>query len=94
VRWLDPKTRAPHEESGSVETDAVDGALWGAPSKRLQITAVAAYFAESLRGGSMPGAPGLAALEERARALAATTEDSAVRELADAIGQAQRRSRD
>lgn len=94
VRWLDPKTRAPHEASGSVETDAVDGALWGAPSKRLQITAVAAYFAESLRGGSMPGAPGLAALEDRARALAATTEDSAVRELADAIGQAQRRSRD
>jgi Ca-activated chloride channel family protein len=94
VRWLDPKTRAPHEASGSVETDAVDGALWGAPSKRLQITAVAAYFAESLRGGSMPGAPGLAALEERARALAATTEDSAVRELAVAIGRAQRHSRD
>jgi Ca-activated chloride channel family protein len=94
VRWLDPKTRAPHEESGSVETDAVDGALWGAPSERLQVTAVAAYFAESLRGNSMPGAPGLAALEDRARALAEGTEDSAVRELADAIGQAQRRSRD
>ncbi|UYQ62180.1 von Willebrand factor type A domain-containing protein [Streptomyces peucetius] len=94
VRWLDPKTRAPHEESGSIETDAVEGALWGAPSERLQITAVAAYFAESLRGGSMPGAPGLAALEDRARALAEVTEDSAVGELADAIDQAQRRSRD
>ncbi|WP_189883293.1 vWA domain-containing protein [Streptomyces xantholiticus] len=94
VRWLDPRTRAPHEESGSVETDSIDGSLWGAPSMRLQITAVAAYFAESLRGGSMPGAPGLAALEDRARALAKETEDDAVGELADAIGQAHRRSGD
>ncbi|MEU0371515.1 von Willebrand factor type A domain-containing protein [Streptomyces sp. NPDC006283] len=94
VRWLDPRTRAPHEASGSVETDAIDAALWGASSARLQITAVAAYFAESLRGGSMPGAPGLGALQDRARKLAESTEDRAVRELADAIGQANRRSRD
>lgn len=93
VRWLDPKIRAPHEASGSIETDALDGPLWDAPSKRLQITAVAAYFAESLRGGAMPGAPGLEVLRERARALAEATEDSAVGELADAIGQAQRRTR-
>lgn len=93
VRWLDPRTRAPHEESGSVETDAIDGALWDAPSERLQITAVAAYFAESLRGGSVPGAPGLGALEDRARALAGSTEDSAVEDLADAIEQARRSGR-
>ena len=85
VRWLDPRTRAPHEQTGSIETDAVDGALWDGASKRLQVTAVAAYFAESLRGGSMPGAPGLGALAERARKLATATEDSAVRQLADAI---------
>ncbi|MFD9225896.1 von Willebrand factor type A domain-containing protein [Streptomyces sp. NPDC060064] len=90
VRWLDPNTRAPHEQTGSVETDAVDGALWDGASKRFQVTAVAAYFAESLRGGSMPGAPGLGELAERARKLAGSTEDSSVRQLADAIGQARR----
>ncbi|MGW6456150.1 YfbK domain-containing protein [Streptomyces sp. NPDC055078] len=90
VRWLDPKTRAPHERTGSIETDAVDGALWGGASTRFQVTAVAAYFADSLRGGSLPGTPGLGELAGRAKALAATTEDSAVRELADTIGRAQR----
>ncbi|MDQ0943426.1 von Willebrand factor type A domain-containing protein [Streptomyces sp. V1I1] len=90
VRWLDPRTRAPHEQTGSVETDAVDGALWDGGSKRLQVTAVAAYFAESMRGGSMPGAPGLGELVGRARKLAGSTEDGAVRELAEAIAQAQR----
>ncbi|MFF3326215.1 von Willebrand factor type A domain-containing protein [Streptomyces sp. NPDC002889] len=90
VRWLDPRTRAPHERTGAVETDAIDGALWGGSSKRLQITAVAAYFAEALRGGGLPGAPSLGQLEDRARALAKSTEDSAVGELADAIEQAQR----
>ncbi|MGW3622605.1 YfbK domain-containing protein [Streptomyces sp. NPDC000880] len=90
VRWLDPSTRAPHEQTGSVETDAVDGALWDETSKRLQVTAVAAYFAESLRGGSMPGAPGLGELAGRARKLASSTEDGAVRELAESIAQAQR----
>ncbi|WP_327684101.1 vWA domain-containing protein [Streptomyces sp. NBC_00467] len=90
VRWLDPKTRAPHEQTGSVETNAVDGALWGAASSRFQVTAVAAYFAESLRGGSMPGAPGLGELAQRARKLADTTEDGAVRQLAESITQAQR----
>ncbi|MGI5398841.1 YfbK domain-containing protein [Streptomyces sp. CA-135486] len=90
VRWLDPGTRAPHEQTGSIETDAVDGALWDGSSKRLQVTAVAAYFAESLRGGSMPGAPGLGTLAERARKLATATEDSTVRQLADAIDRARR----
>ena len=35
-----------------------------APRTRLQVTAVAAYFAESLRGGSLPGAPGLGELAD------------------------------
>ncbi|MDQ1010696.1 Ca-activated chloride channel family protein [Streptomyces sp. V4I23] len=90
VRWLDPATRAPHERSGSVETGAIDGALWDTASKRLQVTAVAAYFADELRDGSVPGSPGLAQLRDRARALADSTEDTAVRELADAIGRAVR----
>ncbi|MDH2391693.1 von Willebrand factor type A domain-containing protein [Streptomyces sp. HNM0663] len=89
VRWLDPKSRAPHERSGSIETDAIAPSLWrGDVSPRLQVTAVAAYFAESLRDGSLPGAPGLRGLAGHARKLAATTEDGAVSELADAIDRA------
>lgn len=90
VRWLDPKTRTPHEKSGSVETGAIGGGLWGGKSTRLQVAAVAAYFAETLRGGGLPGAPGLGELATRARKLAATTEDPAVTKLADAIGRADR----
>lgn len=92
VRWLDPKTRAPHEKSGSIETGAVDGSLWQGASHRFQITAVAAYFAETLRGGSMPGAPQLRQLAARADGLARRTEDPAVAELARSIRAAQRLS--
>ncbi|MFD6532323.1 von Willebrand factor type A domain-containing protein [Streptomyces sp. NPDC060184] len=88
VRWLDPVTRKAREATGSVETGALDGALWGAADPRLQVTAVAAYFADELRGGSLPGAPGLGELTSRARKLAAETEDGSVARLADAISQA------
>ena len=40
---------APARADGPVGDGAIDGALWGA-SNRLQVTAVAAYFAEALRG--------------------------------------------
>ncbi|WNI24725.1 von Willebrand factor type A domain-containing protein [Streptomyces sp. ITFR-16] len=90
VRWLDPKSRAPHEKAGSVETGALSGKLWGNRSTRLQVTAVAAYFADRLRGGSLPGAPGLGELASRAKELAARTEDDSVAKLATAIGQADR----
>ncbi|MEL5957487.1 von Willebrand factor type A domain-containing protein [Streptomyces sp. CLV115] len=90
VRWLDPKTRAPHEEKGTVATGAIDGPLWGGDSKRLQVTAIAAWFAESLRGEQLPGAPGLGELASRAGGLADATEDESVRKLATAIGQADR----
>ncbi|MGW2176496.1 YfbK domain-containing protein [Streptomyces sp. NPDC001732] len=90
VRWQDPKTRAPHERTGSIGTNAIDGPLWGGSSKRLQVTAVAAYFAESLRGRELPGAPGLGELASRAGKLASDTEDDSVRKLATAIGQADR----
>ncbi|AZM50686.1 VWA domain-containing protein [Streptomyces sp. WAC 06738] len=55
VRWLDPDTRAPHEESSTVDAGALTGDLWGAAPPRLQLTALAAYFADALRGGSGAG---------------------------------------
>ncbi|MEW2154313.1 von Willebrand factor type A domain-containing protein [Streptomyces sp. NPDC007189] len=95
VRWLDPRTRAPHEASGALETGALAGSVWEA-SPRFQATAVAAYFADALRadglraGPALPGAPGLPHLATRAAALATRTEDQDVRALADAIRQASR----
>ncbi|MFF9685737.1 von Willebrand factor type A domain-containing protein [Streptomyces sp. NPDC014623] len=90
VRWLDPKTRKAHEETGAVGTGAIDGKLWDGAAERLQVTAVAAYFADTLRGGDLPGTPGLGELATRARKLAASTEDSSVAKLATAIEQADR----
>ncbi|GAA2983525.1 vWA domain-containing protein [Streptomyces fulvorobeus] len=90
VRWQDPKTRRAHEETGSVETGEIDGALWGGGNNRLQVTAVAAYFADALRGGDLPGAPGLGELASRADTLADRTEDGSVRELATAVEAADR----
>ncbi|NEB38812.1 von Willebrand factor type A domain-containing protein [Streptomyces sp. SID14515] len=90
VRWLDPKTRKAQEKTGTVTTGAIDGPLWAGEHDRLQVAAVAAYFADHLRHGDLPGAPGLGELASRASALAETTEDSAVRKLATAIGQADR----
>lgn len=50
VRWQDPETRTPHEESGQLESDSLADSL-GSASPRLQVTAVAAYFADALRRG-------------------------------------------
>ncbi|MFE2295629.1 von Willebrand factor type A domain-containing protein [Streptomyces sp. NPDC059452] len=88
VRWLDPKSREAHEKSGSVRTGAIGGKLWGGESRHLQVAAVAAYFADTLRGGDLPGTPTLGELASRASRLAEETEDSSVRKLATAIGQA------
>ncbi|MCX4677156.1 von Willebrand factor type A domain-containing protein [Streptomyces sp. NBC_01433] len=90
VRWLDPRTREAHEETGSVRSGSIDGSLWGDTGERLQVAAVAAYFAETLRGGELPGMPGLAELASRASKLAGVTEDSSVRKLATAIRHADR----
>ncbi|WP_409475090.1 vWA domain-containing protein [Streptomyces sp. HC307] len=90
VRWLDPDTRAPHEESGALEAGALDDSVWSA-GRGLQVTATAAYFADALRRssdhryGSLPGAPHLDELSERAYTLAYRTEDEDVQQLADAI---------
>ncbi|MEU6667630.1 von Willebrand factor type A domain-containing protein [Streptomyces sp. NPDC046727] len=94
VRWLDPRTRDPHEASGALETGALTGSVWRA-GPRFQVTAVAAYFADALRAGAedtpaLPGAASLTGLARRAAGLAATTEDPDVRALADAIRRASR----
>ncbi|MEU2492465.1 von Willebrand factor type A domain-containing protein [Streptomyces sp. NPDC007883] len=91
VRWLDPRTRAPHEATGTVGADRLDGDLWarGTPP-RLQISAAAAYFAQRLRGAETPGAPRLGELAERAEGLARRTEDASVRQLAESIRGADR----
>ncbi|MFF5424762.1 MULTISPECIES: von Willebrand factor type A domain-containing protein [unclassified Streptomyces] len=90
VRWLDPESRQPRERSGTVGTGALTAAIWGPGHDSLQVTAVAAYFADALRGGDLPGAPGLAALAERADAIAARSGSAVVRELAEAVRQAER----
>lgn len=92
VRWLDPSTRAPHEQSGTIEAAALTSPLWTAAPKRLQVDALAAYFADWLRNRGdadrLPGAPGLPVLAEHATTLANSTEDPAVRDLSQAVTQA------
>ncbi|MET8449769.1 von Willebrand factor type A domain-containing protein [Streptomyces sp. NPDC005209] len=94
VRWLDPETRDPHEETGALETGSLADSVWSA-SPRFQVTAVAAYFADALRQGDerwspLPGAPGPGELHRHATDLARSTEDKAVGELARAIEEADR----
>ena len=94
VRWLDPKTRSPHEKSGQLETGSLHDSL-DDTSARFQVTATAAYFADALRDGdsrwsSLPAAPSLRDLAEHAEDLAKETEDEEVRQLAEAIGRADR----
>ncbi|WP_051900315.1 vWA domain-containing protein [Streptomyces aureus] len=92
VRWLDPSSRAPHEESQGLETGDLREGVWTS-AYSFQVTAVAAYFADTLRSGDarrrpLPGVPSLDELTSRARTLANVTEDEDVSALATAIGQA------
>jgi len=92
VRWLDPDTRSPHEESGELETGSLGDDLWTS-ANGLQVAAVAAYFADDLRAGdarwnALPAVLPLDELTDRAHKLATTSEDKAVRDLATAIDQA------
>ncbi|MGW7420517.1 YfbK domain-containing protein [Streptomyces sp. NPDC054813] len=89
VRWLDPETRAPHEDTGAMETGALHDSVWTA-APRFQVTAVAAYFADALAGGDydIPGAQSLRKLQSRAAALAEVTEDKDVAGLSTAIREA------
>ncbi|MET9672809.1 von Willebrand factor type A domain-containing protein [Streptomyces sp. NPDC006482] len=90
VRWLDPKTRAPHERSGTVAVEALSAGVWDGGHDSLQLTAITAYFADALRGGDLPGDPGLATLAQRAEAIAGRSGSAVVRELAEAVRQAER----
>ncbi|MEW1684651.1 von Willebrand factor type A domain-containing protein [Streptomyces sp. NPDC093594] len=94
VRYLDPDSRTPHEETGDLETGQLVDSVWEA-GRGLTVAATAAYFADALRspgrrGSALPGAPGLGELSERAESLAGRTEDADVRELAEAIRTADR----
>ncbi|MGW2018797.1 YfbK domain-containing protein [Streptomyces sp. NPDC001927] len=88
VRWLDPKSRAPREASGSVGTGALAPALWSQGHDSLQLTAISAYFADRLRGGALPGAPRLTQLAEHAQGIADRSGSKVVRELTEAIRKA------
>ncbi|MET9682988.1 vWA domain-containing protein [Streptomyces coeruleorubidus] len=94
VRWLDPDTRAPHEETGDLETDALDDSVRSA-NRSFQVTATAAYFADALRHDDplLPGAPGLGELAEHADDLADRTHDTEIHRLAEAIDTARRLKR-
>ncbi|MEU8761987.1 von Willebrand factor type A domain-containing protein [Streptomyces sp. NPDC048659] len=88
VRRLDPATRAPRERAGAVDAAALGAPLWGPGHDSLQVTVLAACFAERLRGTALPGTPGLRGLAGHAEALAARARSASVQELARAIRQA------
>ncbi|MFF8408600.1 vWA domain-containing protein [Streptomyces omiyaensis] len=90
VRWLDPDSRSPQERSGTVEASALQAGLWGSGRDSLQLSAISAYFAESLRGGSLPGAPRLAELAGYADGIRGRSGSAVVGELAEAVRQADR----
>ncbi|MFK4064736.1 von Willebrand factor type A domain-containing protein [Streptomyces sp. NPDC029674] len=99
VRWLDPDGRAPHEESGRIESADLDDSLRDA-DEGLQVAATAAYFADGLRAAApagrsdrdradrLPATPSLRELSGWARAL--PTRDKQARELTEAIDRAVR----
>ncbi|HEY1175549.1 MAG TPA: von Willebrand factor type A domain-containing protein [Phytomonospora sp.] len=91
VRWLDPETRDPHEETGDLEADALDDSVWSA-SRGLRTAATAAYYADALGHGDhdLPDAPRLDELADHADDLADSTESEEIRGLAEAIGTANR----
>ncbi|MFE9921037.1 von Willebrand factor type A domain-containing protein [Streptomyces sp. NPDC005774] len=96
VRWLDPTSRAPHEESGTLEADDLGDSVWTG-GRGLAVTATAAYFADALRPDgrrhrALPGAPGLGELAGHAAGLADRTEDRDIHDLAEAIRTADRLS--
>ncbi len=90
VRWLDPDSRSPQERSGTVDASALRAGLWDGGHDSLRLSAIAAYFADRLRGGSLPGAPGLAELAGHADGIRARSGSAVVGELAEALRQADR----
>lgn len=83
VRWQHPDTRAPAEESRSIDAGDLGTAVWEAPL-RLQVDVVAAAFAGHMRDRQAFGLD-LPALGAQARRLAGVAEDPMVTELAALI---------
>jgi Ca-activated chloride channel family protein len=87
VRWQDPTTGQAQEIGGSITVDELQGDFASA-SPRLQVCYSAAFFAEVLRHDSSANDVRLSDLQAIAAGAAASTEDPAVRDLADIIGRA------
>ncbi|WP_263170213.1 vWA domain-containing protein [Streptomyces sp. SCSIO ZS0520] len=92
VRWLDPDDRKPHETSGRLDSGDLAEDLDEADTG-LRTTAVAAYFADALRGRddrweTLPATPSLAELAEQAEELADSSGDRAVDDLAETLDKA------
>ncbi|MEV0717733.1 YfbK domain-containing protein, partial [Asanoa sp. NPDC050611] len=85
VRWLDPGSRNPAEAAHTVTVSDVDRGFEAA-APRLTVDYVAAYLAESLRGGDE--AIPLRELHRIAERAADRTEDPDVRELANLVSRA------
>ncbi|MDF2711866.1 MAG: hypothetical protein K0R62_7518 [Nonomuraea muscovyensis] len=83
VRWQHPDTRAPSEESRSIDAGELGESVWDAPL-RFQVDVVAAAFAVHLSDRQAFGMD-LPALSTQARRLAGTAEDPMVTELAGLI---------
>ncbi|NEB75259.1 DUF3520 domain-containing protein, partial [Streptomyces sp. SID14478] len=97
VRWLDPESRAPREASGTVTASALARDLWSQETPpRLRLAASAAYFAHRLGNGSeeaFPAEPSLERIASYVRELGAATEEADVRQLGDAVRDAERLKR-
>jgi Ca-activated chloride channel family protein len=87
VRWQDPTTGEAREAGGEVNVDDLQTGFASA-SPRLQICYAAAFFAEVLRHDATADQVRLSDLQAIAAGAAASTEDPAVRDLADIIGRA------
>jgi Ca-activated chloride channel homolog len=87
VRWLDPTGREPQEKAATIYAADLDGDFAGA-SPRLQVSYVAAYFAEYLRRSPYAEGVNLNDLSTLADNAFGSTEDPQVRELADLIRRA------
>ncbi|WP_158630305.1 vWA domain-containing protein [Glycomyces terrestris] len=81
VRWTDPETG----ETGTAEQTADAGAVFDFPDSGLDVATVAAAFAEALRGSAEFDC---AAILPEAQALAETTDDPDVDELAELVAAA------
>ncbi|SDT52029.1 Ca-activated chloride channel family protein [Actinoplanes derwentensis] len=84
LRWQDPGDRTPQEAGADVTTASLSGTFEDAVAG-LQVTYVAAWFAEQLRHGDQAGAISRPALLTLADTTAARADDPAVTELAALI---------